>query len=76
MENYAHWTYTGQRVSDLLTIEKSQIRLNENGTLYIDFIQQKKGTHVTVAIGDSLVKSISFLLIFLKRPIPKSSIST
>jgi integrase len=50
--------YTGQRVSDLLTLDKSQLRLNDNGTLYIDFIQQKTGTHVTVAIGDPLVKNI------------------
>ena len=50
--------YTGQRVSDLLTLDKTQLRLNENGNLYIDFIQQKTGTHVTVAIGDPLVKNI------------------
>lgn len=50
--------YTGQRVSDLLTLDKSQLRLNENGNLYVDFIQQKTGTHVTVAIGDPLVKNI------------------
>jgi len=50
--------YTGQRVSDLLTLDKSQLRLNCNGTLYIDFIQQKTGTHVTVAIGDPLVMEI------------------
>ena len=50
--------YTGQRVSDLLTLDKSQLRLNDNGTLYIDFIQQKTGTHVTVAVGDPLVMEI------------------
>ena len=44
--------YTSQGVSDLLTLDKSQLRLNKNGNLYIDFIQQKTGVHVTVAIGD------------------------
>ena len=52
--------YTGQRVSDLLTLDKSQLRLNQNGNLYIDFIQQKTGVHVTVAIGDPVLKN--FLL--------------
>ena len=50
--------YTGQRVSDLLSLDKSQLRLNDNRNLYIDFIQQKTGTHVTVAIGDPLLKDI------------------
>lgn len=34
--------YTGQRVSDLLSLKKSQLRENVNGNLYIDFIQKKK----------------------------------
>jgi integrase len=50
--------YTGQRVSDLLTLDKSQLRLNQNGNLYIDFIQQKTGVRVTVAIGDPLIIEI------------------
>ena len=50
--------YTGQRVSDLLTLDKSQLRLSQNGNLYVDFIQQKTGVHVTVAIGDPFVKQI------------------
>jgi len=50
--------YTGQRVSDLLTLDKSQLRLNKNENLYIDFIQQKTGVHITVAIGNPFVKQI------------------
>jgi len=50
--------FTGQRVSDLLTLDKSQLRLSQNGNLYIDFIQQKTGVHATVAIGDPLIKEI------------------
>ena len=30
--------YTGQRVTDLLSLDRSQLRLNENGNLYINFI--------------------------------------
>jgi integrase len=67
--------YTGQRVSDLLTLDKSQLRLNQNGNLYIDFIQQKTGFHVTVAIGDPLIKKF-YLMIFLRKPTLKSLTNT
>ena len=50
--------YTGQRVSDLLSLKRDQIRKGENGKLYIDFKQQKTGIHVTVGVSDPLVIDI------------------
>lgn len=50
--------YTGQRVSDLLSLRRSQIRQGNNGVLYIDFIQQKTSHNVTVGLADPLVKDI------------------
>ena len=50
--------YTGQRVSDLLSLKKDQVREGENGILYVDFKQQKTGINVTVGISDPVVIDI------------------
>jgi integrase len=50
--------YTGQRVADLLSLKKDQLREGPNDILYIDFVQQKTGRAVTVGILDPLIKEI------------------
>jgi len=50
--------YTGQRVADLLSLNKNQLREGPNDILYIDFVQQKTGRAVTVGILDPLIKEI------------------
>ena len=50
--------YTGQRVADLLSLNKNQLREGPNDILYIDFLQQKTGRAVTVGILDPLIKFI------------------
>jgi integrase len=56
------WTliglYTGQRVADLLSLNKNQLREGPNDILYIDFVQQNTGRAVTVGILDPLIKEI------------------
>ena len=60
-ENVRKWMligfYAGQRVSDLLRISKSNVRLAKNG-LYIDLIQQKTQKHVTIGINDPITVDI------------------
>ena len=50
--------YTGQRVTDLLSLKPDQPREGPNDILYIDFVQQKTDRAVTVGILDSLIKDI------------------
>ena len=50
--------YTGQRVADLLSLNKNQLREGPNDILYIDFVQQNTGRAVTVGILDPLIKEI------------------
>lgn len=50
--------YTGQRVADLLSLNKNQLREGSKDILYIDFVQQKTGRAVTVGILDPLIKEI------------------
>lgn len=61
LENARKWMliglYIGQRVSDLLILEPSQLRFLEQG-VYVDINQQKTDKHVTVGVIDKEVVSI------------------
>jgi integrase len=50
--------YTGQRVTDLLSLKPEQLREGPNDILYVDIVQQKTGRAVTVGILDALIKEI------------------
>lgn len=61
LENARKWIliglYVGQRVSDLLALKPSQLRLIESG-IYIDINQQKTDKYVTVGVVDKEVIQI------------------
>lgn len=61
LENVRKWLIIGcdigQRASDLLRLTKKHIRF-ENGSYYIDIIQQKTKKAVTIGIGDEDVINI------------------
>ena len=48
----------GQRISDLLSLKKDQIRFDEKGLAMIDIKQTKGGTVVTVPVKNEIVISI------------------
>jgi len=49
--------FTGQRISDLLSLSQEQIKQGKNGLL-IDFNQQKTKRHVTIGVNDPVVSEI------------------
>jgi len=58
----------GQRVSDLLTITPKQVRLSKEEYLYVDIIQQKTGTAVTIPVASKLAfKILSSESLFPKK---------
>ena len=62
LDNVRKWILiglmVGQRVSDLLSLKKHQIRFVESGLVMIDFKQAKGGTVVTVPVKNQIVVSI------------------
>ena len=62
LENTRKWMiigfWLGQRVSDLLAISKLDIRSAPNGGVYIDIIQKKTRTAVTVGVINPLTVQI------------------
>ncbi|MDA8932481.1 site-specific integrase [Flavobacteriaceae bacterium] len=50
--------YIGQRVSDLLSITPSQVRVVEPGVVLVDILQKKTGVAITIPIKDSVVIDI------------------
>ena len=62
LDNVRKWILiglmVGQRVSDLLSLNKHQIRFDESGIAMIDFKQAKGGTVVTVPVKNQIVVSI------------------
>ena len=62
LENTRKWIiigfWLGQRVSDLLAISKLNIRSAPNGGVYVDIIQKKTRTAVTVGVINPLVVKI------------------
>jgi len=62
LDNVRKWILiglmVGQRVSDLLSLKKHQIRFVESGLVMIDFKQAKGGTVVTVPVKNQIVISI------------------
>lgn len=61
LENTRKWlligVFIGQRVSDLLNIERKDIR-KEGGNVLIDVVQQKTGKHITAGVKDDVVMEI------------------
>jgi integrase len=62
LENIRKWIligfWLGQRVSDLLRVTKLDIRAAPNGGVYVDIVQKKTRTAVTVGIIDPLVVTL------------------
>ena len=62
LDNVKKWILiglmVGQRVSDLLSLKKDQIRFDEKGLAMIDIKQAKGGTVVTVPVKNEIVISI------------------
>ena len=62
LDNVRKWILiglmVGQRVSDLLSLDKHQIRFDDSGIAMIDFKQAKGGTVVTVPVKNQIVVSI------------------
>lgn len=50
--------WLGQRVSDLLTLSKLDIRRAPNGGVYVDILQKKTRTAVTVGVINPLAVEI------------------
>ena len=67
LENCKKWLliglYLGQRVSDLLCLNKEQIREGTYG-IYVDVIQQKTGKSVTIGVVEPLI------IYYLKKSLP------
>tara|TARA_B110000879_G_scaffold111801_1_gene149486 strand:- start:1479 stop:1964 length:486 start_codon:yes stop_codon:yes gene_type:complete len=61
LDNVRKWILiglmVGQRVSDLLSLDKHQIRFDDSGIAMIDFKQAKGGTVVTVPVKNQIVVS-------------------
>ena len=62
LKNTKKWmligVYIGQRVSDLLSITPSQVRVVEPGVVLVDILQKKTGVAITIPIKDSVVIDI------------------
>ena len=62
LDNVRKWILiglmVGQRISDLLSLKKDQIRFDEKGLAMIDVKQTKGGTVVTVPLKNEIVISI------------------
>ena len=62
LDNVRKWILiglmVGQRVSDLLSLKKEQIRFDDSGIAMIDIKQSKGGTVVTVPVKNQIVVSV------------------
>lgn len=62
LENALKWLLIGlnigQRGGDLLKLTPSDVRVNSNGLVLVDIVQEKTGKYVTIPVKDAMISKI------------------